>query len=95
MRLSTDEAQFDFRLGVLIAKRKHPVPYRTRQLSSSAAKVVLGRLSVRIAQRAHYIKKDPKGSFFFAYFFVVSGADAWLRPCILDSSFTNLSCCLL
>ena len=40
----------DFILGVSIAVRKHLIPSRTQQLSSLAAKVVLGRLSVRIAR---------------------------------------------
>ena len=39
------------RLSVAISKRSHPIPFRTRKLSSSEPMVLLGRLSGRVGRR--------------------------------------------
>ena len=57
-------------LGASIAEGKHPIPSRTRQLSPLAAKVVPGRLGVRIARCTLYFKATFRSGFFiFATFF--------------------------
>jgi len=56
-------------LGVSIVLGKHPIPYRTRQLSPVAAKVVPGKLGVKIAGCTHYLKSPLfEVGFFFALF---------------------------
>jgi hypothetical protein len=45
------------RLSVAISKRSHPIPFRTRKLSSSEPMVLLGRLSGRVGRRRDLLQR--------------------------------------
>ena len=47
------------RVSAVIAKRKHPVPFRTRKLSSSAPMVLRGRPRGRVGRRRTYPRRGP------------------------------------
>ena len=62
---------------MLLAKRKHPIPSRTRKLSSSAPKVVPGKLGVRKGQCTLLFLKSPakSGLFYFQKFNIMKKSD--------------------
>ena len=61
-------------IGVSIVEGKHLVTSRTQKLSPLTAKVVHGRLCVRLARRTFYILKSPTYvGLFFAYFLIKVG----------------------
>ncbi len=63
----------DIKFSVAIAKRKHPFPFRTRKLSSSAPMVLRGGLRGRVGRRRNLFKKPlSRGAFFSTiYFFLL------------------------
>ena len=61
LRVTLESRQRDFalRFSVAIARRSHPFPFRSRQLSSSAPMVLPGRLGGRVGRRRILFYRNP------------------------------------
>jgi hypothetical protein len=72
---------------VVISRRPHPIPSRTRKLSSLEPMVLLGRPSGRVGRRRDFFRARTArcGPFFFPWRLAAGSSAAWRGP---DSRLT-------